>query len=121
MNAILSLLPDLVGLVKKWIPDRAAQDAAVAEITLSVNAAAAKVGDAMVIDAGSGKWFQAGWRPSLGWLCAAGLSLHYLVFPIAGMFDKAIVSPLDVGSLLSLVMALLGLGGLRTIEKIKAA
>lgn len=118
MNAILSLLPALVDLVRKFIPDRAAQDAAIAEINTAVNAAAAQVGAAMVEDSKSASRFNSGWRPALGWICALGLGMHYLFFPVAGMFIY-VKSPLDVGALLSLVTALLGLGGLRTVERIK--
>ena len=118
MNAILSLGPLLIDLVKKFIPDRALQDQAVSEISTIVNEAAAKVGDAMLIDAHSLRFFNSGWRPALGWIGAAGLGSHYLIFPVVGMFYP-VSSPLDVGGLISLVMALLGLGGLRTVERIK--
>lgn len=118
MNIILSMLPVLTDLVKKFIPDRGAQDTAIAEINLAVNAAAAQVGAAMLEDAKSARWIQAGWRPALGWVCAAGLGMHYLFFPVVGMFTHA-ASPLNEGALLSLVTALLGLGGLRTVERIK--
>lgn len=118
MSTILAIFPVLVDLVKKFIPDRAAQDAAVAEISVIVNEAASKVGDAMIIDANSQRFFNSGWRPALGWTGAAGLAMHYIFFPIAGMF-LPVQSPLDVGGLISLVLALLGLGGLRTVERVK--
>ena len=116
--AILAIFPALVELVRKFIPDRAAQDQAVAEIAMVVNDAAAKVGDAMLIDANSQRFFNSGWRPALGWIGASGLASHYIIFPIAGMFLD-VASPLDIGGLLSLVLALLGLGGLRTVERVK--
>lgn len=119
MNPLLAaVVPSLIDLVKKFIPDRAQQDAAVAEISTIVNEAAAKVGDAMILDAQSKRFFNSGWRPALGWIGAAGLAMHYLIFPVAGMF-LPVQSPLDVGGLISLVLALLGLGGLRTAERIK--
>lgn len=118
MSALLAIFPSLVDLVKKFIPDRAQQDAAVAEISTIVNEAAAKVGDAMIIDANSQRFFNSGWRPALGWIGASGLAMHYIFFPLAGIFFP-VTSPLDVGGLISLVMALLGLGGLRTVERVK--
>lgn len=119
MNALLALVPSLVDLVRKFIPDRAAQDQAIAEISTIVNEAAAKVGDAMLVDANSARFFNSGWRPALGWTGVAGLAAHYLLFPMVSIFAPSVSSPLDVGGLLSLVMALLGLGGLRTVERIK--
>lgn len=118
MNALLAIFPSLVDLVRKFIPDRAAQDQAVAEISTIVNEAAAKVGDAMLIDANSQRFFNSGWRPALGWIGVSGLAMHYIFFPVASLFVP-VTSPLDVGGLISLVMALLGLGGLRTVERIK--
>lgn len=96
MNALLAILPSLVDLVRKFIPDRAAQDQAAAEISTIVNEAAAKVGDAMLIDANSARFFNSGWRPALGGTGVAGLAAHYLIFPIASIFAP-VESPLDVG------------------------
>jgi len=67
--------------------------------------------------------FVAGWRPAIGWICATGLAYHFLVYPFAGMlayfFDQSLELPklVDVGELMTLVLSLLGLGGLRTLEK----
>lgn len=80
--------------------------------------------------------FVSGWRPALGWLCVLLLSyawigrdfieiiLHY--FPVCSLGESGIKScepislPLiDVGELMTLVLALLGLGATRTFEKIK--
>lgn len=61
--------------------------------------------------------FVAGWRPAIGWTCAIGLFYEFLIRPM--MVSAGINSPsLDTSSLHSLVIALLGLGGLRTFEKL---
>jgi len=68
--------------------------------------------------------FVAGWRPFIGWVC--GFNLLYLVFlrdfmsSLLIFFDIDFVMPQAIGVDLSseLVFALLGLGGLRTFEKI---
>ena len=68
--------------------------------------------------------FVAGWRPFIGWVC--GFNLLYLVFlrdfisSLLLFFDIDFVMPQAIGVDLSseLVFALLGLGGLRTFEKI---
>lgn len=67
--------------------------------------------------------FVAGWRPAIGWICATGLAYHFLVYPFAGMvaafIDPTLTLPalLGAGELMTLVLSLLGLGGLRTLEK----
>ena len=69
--------------------------------------------------------FVAGWRPFIGWVCGFGLAYNFIVHPliiwgvqIAGIQD--VVPPvLAIGELMPLLLALLGLGGLRTYEKLK--
>lgn len=75
------------------------------------------------IDANSNSFFRAGWRPAMGWVCVLGLCYTYLFQPIlataAVMWFPALVVPaVNVDALMYLIMALLGLGGLRTYEKI---
>ena len=71
--------------------------------------------------------FVAGWRPALGWVCVMSLGLYYPVRILVGMTMWVIMVikgggllPLpDVGiaDVLGLVAAMLGMSGLRTIEK----
>lgn len=67
--------------------------------------------------------FVAGWRPAIGWICATGLAYHFLIYPFAGLIatfvDPNVSLPqlVSVGELMTLVLSLLGLGGLRTFEK----
>ena len=70
--------------------------------------------------------FVSGWRPGLGWVCVAGLGWAYVARPFAEFFvalftniDIALLPVVDIAALMPMVMALLGLGGLRTIEKVK--
>jgi len=68
--------------------------------------------------------FVAGWRPAIGWVCAIGLGYQFLILPFAGLINAYAVLPAELPSiqaaeLTTLVMALLGLGGLRTFEKSK--
>ena len=61
--------------------------------------------------------FVAGWRPAIGWVCAIGLAFPFIINPLiewAGGTGPKI--PMD--QLMELVVALLGLGTLRTFEKL---
>jgi hypothetical protein len=61
--------------------------------------------------------FVAGWRPAIGWVCASGIAFSFIVNPLMGTIGLAPVDvPLD--AILELVLAMLGLAGLRTVEKI---
>jgi len=68
--------------------------------------------------------FVAGWRPAIGWVAALGLAYQYLVLPFAGLINAYLKLPaelpdLESDQLMTLVLALLGLGGMRTFEKFK--
>lgn len=73
------------------------------------------------VEAGSGSLFVAGWRPFTGWLCALGVGYTFLAQPLlawASVNYKFQTPPIiDTGSLMALIMGMLGLGGLRTYEK----
>jgi len=69
--------------------------------------------------------FVAGWRPAIGWVCALALLYQFVIQPLLN-YGLLIYSPatppppsLDFGPLMTVVMALLGLGGLRTVEKLQ--
>lgn len=69
--------------------------------------------------------FVAGWRPFIGWVCGFSLAYYYVVRDLATWILsilKITTSPLptlQTGELMTLLFGLLGLGGLRTFEKIK--
>jgi len=69
--------------------------------------------------------FVAGWRPAIGWTCALGLFWHFLGYDFAlwvvTYTGSDIVPPklVGTGNLLELTVGMLGMGGLRTLEKLK--
>lgn len=69
------------------------------------------------IEAQHRSMFVAGWRPFIGWVCGLGLANVYLVNPwLQWLYGvKGPELPLDV--IVELVIAMLGLGTLRTMEK----
>lgn len=67
--------------------------------------------------------FVSGWRPFIGWVCGSGLAYQFVAAPIltwvAALFGKAIAAPsLDMGTLLTLLLGMLGLGSMRTVERL---
>lgn len=69
------------------------------------------------VEAGHRSLFVAGWRPALGWSCALGLLFAFVINPLLEYFTETRVNvPTDI--MMELVIAMLGLGGLRTIEKL---
>jgi len=128
---ILDFLPVVGGAVQKLldlIPDPNARAKAAEEYQQTVLAIAAKAeADQREInktEASSDSLFVAGWRPGIGWVCALALAFQYLVRPLAtwasGIWWPGMpaLPGLD-SSLWELMFGMLGLGGLRTIEKTK--
>lgn len=78
------------------------------------------------IDAQSGSLYRGGWRPMIGWVCAAGLAYTFLLRPLlpwavaiaAGSTVDA-MPPLDTAELIALTMSLLGFGGIRMYERVQ--
>ena len=74
-------------------------------------------------EAQHGSIFVAGWRPGIGWICGVALGWNFIVQPIitwaafATGYDLAGAPTLDTGELTTILLGMLGLGGLRTYEK----
>ena len=69
--------------------------------------------------------FVAGWRPFVGWTCGLALCVHFLLIPIADVvtaylgFEPVTYPAFDMDTLMTVLLGMLGLGGLRTYEKQK--
>ena len=67
----------------------------------------------------------AGWRPFIGWVCGAALAWHFVLAPVVlfvASWLNVSLPPLpafDMDSLMTVLLGMLGLGGLRSYEKAK--
>jgi len=74
-------------------------------------------------EAQSASNFRAGWRPFIGWVCGTAFAYHFVLQPFMifglNVFEVNIepLPELDMAALLTVLGGLLGLGGLRTVEK----
>jgi hypothetical protein len=76
------------------------------------------------VEAAHNNVFVSGWRPFIGWACGISLAYHFIIEPIIQY--TLIVNNIDYNTpefdfsqLSTIVMAMLGMSGLRTWEKIK--
>jgi hypothetical protein len=131
-DALIKPLGDIIGQV---LPDTKAKDKAMAELNLKRLEIEASMQEAITkenlgqieinkIEAGSSNMFIAGARPAILWIGAIGLLYTFLLYPfmdwISVFFFPKIQPPvLQTDAILQLVFAMLGLGSLRTYEKIK--
>ena len=77
-------------------------------------------------EAASPNMFVAGWRPFIGWICGFGLGCQFIVAPVFTWISALVKHPtpfptLDLGTLMTLLLGMLGLGGMRTYEKVQGA
>lgn len=75
-------------------------------------------------EASNSNLFVAGWRPWIGWVCGVAFAYHFVLQPLLAFIMAAFghVVPLpsfDMNALSTVLMGMLGLGGLRTFEKVK--
>jgi hypothetical protein len=111
-------------VLDKFIPDPAAKAKAESELRESLLAWDASQNEVNKIEAGHASIFVSGWRPFVGWTCGVAFAYHYVVQPLAlfvlASFGVSVVLPaFSMESLLTVLLGLLGLGGLRTYEKFK--
>tara|TARA_S200002703_G_scaffold157937_2_gene167036 strand:+ start:72 stop:452 length:381 start_codon:yes stop_codon:yes gene_type:complete len=85
--------------------DEHAQQLALAQIKLNTEEA-------------KGNWFQSSWRPLCGWICALSLGINFMVAPICAGFGIT-VPQADMSVMMPLLLGMLGIGGLRSLDKIK--
>jgi Holin of 3TMs, for gene-transfer release len=133
-TSLINKVGDLIG---KVLPDKAAADAAKAQLQLlaaqgalqeelaSLMAVTTAQTDINKVEAASLNWWVAGWRPYIGWICGTGLAMSAIVGPlftwITMLAGHPTPFPIPNNPLLQGTLAgLLGLGHVsRTIEKIQ--
>jgi len=122
-NLVGTLVGPVTGLLDKFIEDKDQKAALAHEISTMAERHAQEIALAQIevnkTEAAAG-WFRGGWRPAVGWICAAGFGVNFLISPLAAGFGITIPQA-DVGVMMPVLTGMLGLGTLRTFEKYKGA
>ncbi|GAA6170251.1 3TM-type holin [Sessilibacter corallicola] len=128
-NILAPMLGPIINKLVDRIPDENARATAKEEfekeLLNAVTAASQSQTKINEIEAAHSSVFVAGWRPFIGWVCGVGILWAFIVQPIVVWvdvnFDTGLthLSSIDTDGLYQLVLAMLGMGGLRTFEKIK--
>ena len=128
MSDPISAVLDIGGkLIDRLWPDPVQRDAARLELMkLQMSGELAQITGQLDInkeEAKSASVFVAGWRPAIGWICGVASAWNWIGLPIAklllAIYGVSIaLSPADISEMLPILMGMLGIGGLRTIEKI---
>ena len=134
MSILATLIPSVVEIIGKVIPDPAAKAAAQLELLRLQQAGEFKEIDTGLalalgqveinkIEAASDDLLKSGWRPAVGWVCVAGLVYTYVAQPLLTWLSLtrgwATPPDLDNSQLMILLGGMLGFGGLRSFDKAK--
>ena len=127
-DPISSVLDVGKALIEKLIPDPKAKAEAtqkLLELQQSGELAGiAQQAEINKIEAASSKLCVSGWRTFIGWICGSALAIQFIVGPLIAWGSRLNHNPLDLPPmnnelLTTLLIGMLGLGGLRTVEKLQ--
>mgnify|MGYP003113946073 FL=1 len=117
LNVVASIIDKVADKIDDFTLDKAEK----AELIQEINKAQLEVNK---VEAGHTSLFVAGWRPFVGWTCGIALCYHFvlqpfLVFLLYSFGYQVALPQFDMTTLTTILMGMLGLGGLRSYEKVK--
>lgn len=135
ITALVTGLGSVLGpLLSELVPDTDRRNELQAQLDAQLTGLVRDVSTAQLdinrVEAAHPSIFVAGWRPAIGWICAFGLFwasgglalvnwFMALICILAGLPDPPVIPEFDLSFLEPMIYAMLGMGGLRTFEKMK--
>jgi len=125
---VSSLIGPVTGLLDKFVEDKDEKNKLAHEIaTMAENHAQELAKGQLEVnkaEAAHKNMFVAGWRPFIGWVCGIGFLSNFIIIPMSNfglaLAEYAIVIPMiDNTQMMPVLMGMLGLGTMRTVEKIQ--
>ena len=113
--------------LEKYIPDANAREQAASQLAGQLHAQVMAQIEVNKVEAASSNLFVAGWRPFVGWCCGSAYAYTFVVQPFLLFMLTAAQVPinttqlpvLDMGELGVVLFGMLGLGAMRSYEKVK--
>ena len=129
MGLIDNLIGPVAGILERVIPDKNQAAKLAHEIaTMSDKMAHEQVLAQLEVnkaEAASGSLFKGGWRPAIGWICGLALFWSFILQPFLVFFllvfgvDLPPLPEVGTADLMPILLGMLGLGGLRSYEKVQ--
>lgn len=118
IGSVADLATTVIG--KIW-PDKT--EAEKAQLAAAVQLVQGQI-DINKVEAASSSVWVAGWRPFIGWVCGAAFAYKFVLAPaiafgLAAAGHAVVLPVLDFTEMSTVLLGMLGIGGLRTLEKIK--
>ena len=129
MNLLNSLIGPATQILDKFVEDKDQKAKLAHELATMADKLAHEQNLAQMAinkeEAASGSLFKGGWHPCVGWICAIAFAYHFIVKDLiifgasfAGA-DLPELPEFEMGTLLTVLGGMLGIGGLRSYEKTK--
>ena len=125
------LISPVTDLLDKIIPDKDKKREIGLEIEKLADKADQRIHEQLIaqteinkVEAAHKSVFVAGWRPFIGWTSGVGLAYTFVVAPFTFQIAKWVgysgeMVVLDTNTLMTLVLAMLGVGGMRSFDKMR--
>mgnify|MGYP003130936092 FL=1 len=121
MGILGSLIGPATQLLDKVIEDKDQKNALAHEIATMAERHAQELAKGQLevnkVEAAHHSIFVSGWRPCIGWVCALGLLYNTIISNILGIWVE--VPEIDTTLLVPVMMGMLGLGAMRSYEKVQ--
>ena len=121
MSIFESLISPISTIIDKFVPDADVRQKLAFDIATLADNHAQEIALAQIklnTEDAKGNWFQSSWRPLAGYVCVTGLAVNFLISPIAAGFG-VLIPQADLSVMMPVLGGLLGIGSLRTYEKLK--
>ena len=118
----ISAVADLASnMIDRFFPNKTEQEKAQMAAALTIMQGQLDTNKA---EASNPSIFVSGWRPFIGWTCGSACAWNWIGLPIATFIAAAFGNPLNISpanltEMLPILVGMLGLGTLRTVEKIQ--
>ena len=118
------LIAPVAGILDKFVVDKDLKMKLQHELETALHSANLAQLEVNKAEAAHKSIFVAGWRPFVGWVCGVALAYHFILAPLL-QFGFALggveqdLPEFEFGQLSTVLMGMLGLGGLRTFEKMQ--
>ncbi|BAQ88004.1 Protein of unknown function (DUF3154) [uncultured Mediterranean phage uvMED] len=125
---LTALIGPVTGLLDKFIEDKDQKNKLAHEIATMADKHSHEIAKSQIEvnkeEAKSRHWWIAGWRPACGWICTLAMGYHFIIQPFLIFFLalfglKMEIPTFDMETLMTVLLGMLGLGGLRSFEKHK--